>query len=120
MLLRGAANRGCSRLSRRLFPSRTCPPISWALVFPQVCTILHNSYRRPSCRRCLSSLPQIPGHKLTLADLAYQTLGGILRDDKASPSVQFKTARFITEQATAPTPYLSTAGTILDRPADGG
>jgi hypothetical protein len=41
---------------------------------------------------------------MTLADLAYQTLGDILRDDKASPSVQFKAARFIIEQATAPTP----------------
>jgi len=41
---------------------------------------------------------------MTLADLAYQTLGGILRDDKASPSVQFQAARFIIEQATAPTP----------------
>ena len=40
---------------------------------------------------------------MTLADLAYQTLGDILRDDKASPSVQFKAARFIIEQATAPT-----------------
>jgi hypothetical protein len=41
---------------------------------------------------------------MTLADLAYQTLGGILRDDKASPSVQFQAARFIIEQSTAPTP----------------
>ena len=41
---------------------------------------------------------------MTLADLAYQTLGGILRDDKASPSVQFQAARFIIEQATGPTP----------------
>ena len=41
---------------------------------------------------------------MTLADLAYQTLGDILRDDKASPSVQFQAARFIIEQATAPTP----------------
>jgi hypothetical protein len=41
---------------------------------------------------------------MTLVDLAYQTLGDILRDDKASPSVQFKAARFIIEQATAPTP----------------
>jgi hypothetical protein len=41
---------------------------------------------------------------MTLADLAYQTLGDILRDENASSSVQFKAARFIIEQATAPTP----------------
>ncbi|MGA2143532.1 MAG: SEC-C metal-binding domain-containing protein [Bryobacteraceae bacterium] len=37
---------------------------------------------------------------MALVDQAYQTLGDILRDDKASPSVQFKAARFIIEQAT--------------------
>ena len=41
---------------------------------------------------------------MTMADLAYQTIGDILRDDKASPSVQFKAARFIIEQATPHVP----------------
>jgi hypothetical protein len=41
---------------------------------------------------------------MALVDQAYQTLGDILRDDKASPSVQFKAARFIIEQATPQIP----------------
>jgi hypothetical protein len=41
---------------------------------------------------------------VTLVSLAYQTLGDILRDDKAPASVQFKAARFIVERGTAPSP----------------
>ena len=41
---------------------------------------------------------------VTLVSLAYQTLGDILRDTEAPPSVQFKAARFIVERGTAPTP----------------
>jgi hypothetical protein len=41
---------------------------------------------------------------VTLIDLAYQALGDILRDDKASPSLKFKAAKFIIEQAKAPLP----------------
>jgi hypothetical protein len=40
----------------------------------------------------------------SLVDLAYQALGDILRDDKASPSIKFKAAKFIVEQARAPLP----------------
>ena len=39
---------------------------------------------------------------VTLIDLAYQALGDILRNDKASPSLKFKAAKFIIEQAKAP------------------
>jgi hypothetical protein len=41
---------------------------------------------------------------VSLVDLAYQALGDILRDDKASPSLKFKAAKFIIEQAKAPLP----------------
>jgi uncharacterized protein YecA (UPF0149 family) len=41
---------------------------------------------------------------IALVDQAYQTLGDILGNDKASPSLQFKAAKFILEQATPPIP----------------
>jgi len=41
---------------------------------------------------------------MTMADLAYQTLGDILRDDKASPSLKFDAAKFIIDQALGPIP----------------
>ena len=44
---------------------------------------------------------------VNLVSLAYQTLGDILRDDEAPPSVQFKAARFIVERGTAPTPEMA-------------
>jgi len=40
---------------------------------------------------------------MPLVDLAYQTLGDILRNDKASPSLKFKAAKFIIDQAIGPT-----------------
>ena len=39
---------------------------------------------------------------VALVDLAYQALGDILRNDQASPSLKFKAAKFIIEQAKAP------------------
>ena len=41
---------------------------------------------------------------IALVDQAYQALGDILGNDKASPSLQFKAAKFILEQATPPIP----------------
>jgi len=41
---------------------------------------------------------------MTMADLAYQTIGDILRDDKASPSLKFDAAKFIIDQALGPIP----------------
>ena len=41
---------------------------------------------------------------IALVDQAYQTLGNLLGNDKASPSLQFKAAKFIIEQATPPIP----------------
>jgi hypothetical protein len=41
---------------------------------------------------------------MTMADLAYQTLGDILRNDKASPSLKFDAAKFIIDQALGPIP----------------
>jgi hypothetical protein len=41
---------------------------------------------------------------IALVDQAYQTLGDILGNDKASPSLQFQAAKFIIEQATPKIP----------------
>jgi uncharacterized protein YecA (UPF0149 family) len=57
---------------------------------------------------------------MALVDQAYQTLGDILRDDKASPSVQFKAAKFIIEQATPPIPPEQKPRRTAAKPAPAG